>query len=219
MKKLWIGILVGFALSFATMGYASNVVETVLYPVKLYLNGEEQTLGGEYEILNYNGHAYVPLRFLAEQLDGKVTFDEAGPSINISLHSLGSIPMKGYTEEEAVKNGDIVRYKGVYQNLDKLEQFRQSVLAKQSDWLRVTISTIEGDPLIFELWYDGRRIWFLKDYSRDAFGYPSRTIDVCTRFELEDGKYWVTGCEKTESTAFPSLMPKSMAGTVGRMEG
>lgn len=72
------GLLAGAILAGATTAFASSdFIQAALYPVKFIINGKEQKLPDEYSILNYNGHAYVPIRFVAEQIGGNVGFIEA----------------------------------------------------------------------------------------------------------------------------------------------
>lgn len=82
--------------STTTVFAASEFIQAVLYPVKIFINGQEQELPDEYSILNYNGHAYVPVRFVSEQLGGKVGFIEGqtieDPTITIDFETSADTP-------------------------------------------------------------------------------------------------------------------------------
>jgi hypothetical protein len=52
----------------------------VLFPVKYLIHGETKTPDAT---LNYNGRAYVPIRFLAENMNEVVTYDEKTKTITV----------------------------------------------------------------------------------------------------------------------------------------
>lgn len=203
-------MVIGFVLSFSTIGYASDVIETVLYSVKIYINGQEKDLSEDYQVLNYKGHAYVPVRFITEELKGKVTYDDAEKSINVALTSIEPVPLKGYVAENALQNGDVVLQNGNWVNTESIEKFLQNVSSRQQDWIRMTRFTEEGDAILFELLYDGTSFWFMADNSRDVYGGiggRDRTIERCTSFEKDDsGTYWIKGCANKPPMSFPGLV-------------
>lgn len=64
---------------------AAETLQTYIFPAKIQINGEEKPLDhSEYEILNYNGHAYVPIRFVSENLGKLVKYDEETMTILIN---------------------------------------------------------------------------------------------------------------------------------------
>lgn len=71
------GLVAGAIIASSTTAFAADFIQAALYPIKLVINGEEQKIPDEYSVLNYNGHTYVPLRFIAENIGGKVGFLEA----------------------------------------------------------------------------------------------------------------------------------------------
>lgn len=83
MKKYLIGFAVGASVSLATAAYASDIVQAYLFPAKFVINGESRTPDPDYAVLNYNGHAYVPIRFAAEQLGAVVAYDDASQTITV----------------------------------------------------------------------------------------------------------------------------------------
>lgn len=91
------GLLAGAILASATTAFASSdFIQAALYPVKFIINGKEQKLPDEYSILNYNGHAYVPIRFVTEQLGGNVGFIEA-PTVEDAKITIDITPSTGVT--------------------------------------------------------------------------------------------------------------------------
>jgi hypothetical protein len=45
-----------------------NAIQAYLFPAKIEINGQSKELPSEYKVLNYNGHAYVPIRFIGVSL-------------------------------------------------------------------------------------------------------------------------------------------------------
>ncbi|KRE57451.1 stalk domain-containing protein [Paenibacillus sp. Soil750] len=68
MKKFILGLLIGIGLAMTTAVFASESIQALLFPAKIKINGQEKKLDSEYQILNVNGHAYVPIRYVAENL-------------------------------------------------------------------------------------------------------------------------------------------------------
>lgn len=83
MKKYVIGFAVGASVTLGTAAYASDIVQTFLFPAQFVINGESRTPAPDYAVLNYNGHAYVPIRFVAEQLGAVVAYDDASQTITV----------------------------------------------------------------------------------------------------------------------------------------
>lgn len=68
MKKFLLGLVCGMGLTATTAVYALETIQAYLFPVRYEFNGQAKELDSEYATLNYNGHAYVPVRFVAESL-------------------------------------------------------------------------------------------------------------------------------------------------------
>ena len=65
---------------------------------------------------------------------------------------------KPYTPELAAQNGDVVNVHGTYTNAERWTQFIDNVNSTVKDKVRVTQYTIEGDPILYELTYNGETI-------------------------------------------------------------
>ncbi|HEY5560976.1 MAG TPA: DUF4362 domain-containing protein [Clostridiaceae bacterium] len=78
---------------------------------------------------------------------------------------------QNYTEEDAIKNGDVVidNSQKVY-NLNKLTRFISNIKNEEKDKIRITALSIEGDPIIYYLNYSGKNIVLTVDNTRDKFG-------------------------------------------------
>ena len=75
-----------------------------------------------------------------------------------------------YKSETAVSNGDVVDIHGKVSNVDRFYAFLNNVEALKPDLIRITSYTIEGDPIIAVAYYDGKKIKYYSDNTRDAFG-------------------------------------------------
>ncbi|MDQ0896192.1 MULTISPECIES: stalk domain-containing protein [unclassified Paenibacillus] len=83
MKKFVLGLICGIGLTATTAVYASDMIQAYLFPAKLEINGQSKELDSEYKILNYNGHAYFPIRFIAENLELGVKYSSMDNIISI----------------------------------------------------------------------------------------------------------------------------------------
>ncbi|MNP54603.1 hypothetical protein D3C76_1491710 [compost metagenome] len=129
----------------------------------------------------------------------------------MTASSIEALPLRGYTRENAIRNGDIViQSPDRIANREKAEAFFEHYSKQQPDWIRITFFTVEGDPVIHEVLYDGRMLWYLQDYSRDAYGVRGRNLDQCTDVQPDQQEpvYWITGCSQTPDFSIPELRMK-----------
>lgn len=96
---------------------------------------------------------------------------------------------------------DIVDMHGEIENKERFEKFLNNVEAEQKDSIRVVSYTIEGDPMLKDLEYDGEVIKYTTDTRRDKFGEGSINTTSCTSVEVvettERTDYILEGCENT----------------------
>lgn len=117
---------------------------------------------------------------------------------NVNGQILEEIPEE-YPLTQAIKDGCLVMGNRVY-NMDSLNEFVENTRAdnpnRQSDFLRIVMYTIEGDPVITELEYEKDGGYTLRtDNTRDAYGAdPKVTVssdipsDIYTVELQEDGQ-------------------------------
>jgi hypothetical protein len=85
LKKFILGLFCGIVVSVSTVAVASDTtIQAYLFPSHFYINGEIKLLDQENPVLNYNGHAYVPVRYVAENMGGYVDFDNSNNGITIN---------------------------------------------------------------------------------------------------------------------------------------
>lgn len=83
LKKFILGLTCGVALTATSAAFGAEMVQTYLFPAKFLINGESKEISSEYTTLNYNGHAYVPIRFIGESLGTLVNYKEDTNTITI----------------------------------------------------------------------------------------------------------------------------------------
>lgn len=87
MKKIFLGIGIGVAISVCTSVYAAESIQALLFPIKIKINGEIRNMESEYQILNVDGHAYVPIRYIAENTGINIGYDDASQTILLAYNT------------------------------------------------------------------------------------------------------------------------------------
>jgi hypothetical protein len=75
-----------------------------------------------------------------------------------------------YPLETAMRNGDIVGGRRIQYNVEKLTKFMKNVKGGSKDKIRITKYTTEGGAIITDLDYDGNKIDYTNDTTRDGMG-------------------------------------------------
>lgn len=116
-----------------------------------------------------------------------------------------------HNAEQAEAGGDVVFVLGEMRNREKWTSFIQNVKKNQPDHVRVTMYTIEGDPIIHELTYDGTQFQSTYDATRDKYGSREEiTTNTCkglelTKVERGESLYVLTDCEKQNVFYIPNM--------------
>ncbi len=64
--------------------YAKDSIEAILFPVSYEINNHKMNVEEGYVTINYNNRAYVPVRFIAENLGARVNYNESDKTITIN---------------------------------------------------------------------------------------------------------------------------------------
>jgi hypothetical protein len=110
-----------------------------------------------------------------------------------------------YDSEKAVKNGDVINMNGPIFNFDRFEQFMDSVEASEAASVRITNYTLEGNPTLYNLNFDGSVINFEIDRSKnkERGDNPTKVNMSCTDLVSEEGQqlfiYKLEGCQQGSS--------------------
>jgi hypothetical protein len=90
MKKFILGLLCGAMLAASATVYASDEIRALLFPVKFQFNGESRETGSRFAVLNYEGHTYVPVRFMADNLGAGASYDKVTGTISVVSEPKGA---------------------------------------------------------------------------------------------------------------------------------
>ncbi|RDB34174.1 DUF4362 domain-containing protein [Exiguobacterium sp. RIT594] len=119
----------------------------------------------------------------------------------VGILMLAGCASNDYPSEEAVKNGDIVTTPE-RANIDRFNTFLKRVDAKEPDTIRITGYTTEGDAILEDVIYDGKRFTYSLDSSRDEYGAQTddRNKEICQNLEqqtTDGGKTFIlTDCQE-----------------------
>ncbi|MGO4268725.1 DUF4362 domain-containing protein [Paenibacillus sp. TAF58] len=82
-----------------------------------------------------------------------------------------------YTLQDAKNNGDIIIGPLGLENTEKMDSFITDLGKQKASKLRITTYTEEGDPILSDLYYDGKQINYIFDNSRDKHGGSQKGKD------------------------------------------
>ncbi|WP_166542125.1 DUF4362 domain-containing protein [Paenibacillus lutrae] len=114
-------------------------------------------------------------------------------------------PPKKYPSETAAQNGEVVYNRSRLANLDKWDRFLNNLKNKKEDHIRLVGYTKEGDAILDELNFNGTRIKYTHDSTRDMFGSGikettfCRDLNIKAEESMDDGLVYVlNNCESEE---------------------
>ncbi|MDR6550760.1 stalk domain-containing protein [Paenibacillus qinlingensis] len=88
MKKLLFMVTILIFLSKSSEAFGDNgVSDPVFQTVHYVINSKHVETEGEYATLNYNGHLYVPIRFIANQIEGSIEYDAETSTVILYTHN------------------------------------------------------------------------------------------------------------------------------------
>ncbi|MFD0693778.1 DUF4309 domain-containing protein [Paenibacillus sp. GCM10027628] len=90
MKRFILGLICGIVLTATSAVYASDTIQAYLFQATYTFNGKSKALDDEYKTLNVDGHAYVPIRWLAESLGKIVKYDDETQTVAINDTNLSN---------------------------------------------------------------------------------------------------------------------------------
>jgi hypothetical protein len=110
LKKFVLGLMCGIGLTATTAVYAADTIQAYLFPAKFVFNGQDKELDSEYTTLNYNGHAYVPIRFIAENMGATVGYDDELKKITVDYETFDGLNLKDAWLNDFIKVGNLQLY-------------------------------------------------------------------------------------------------------------
>lgn len=123
----------------------------------------------------------------------------------VSLLLILTVSLMGacsYTSEKAVKNGDVINMHGPVYNVPRFELFLENIETQTPDTVRIANYTLEGDPTLYNLTFNGSSIDFEIDRSKNKNrgDNPTKVAMTCTDLVTEDGQqvftYTLKGCNQ-----------------------
>jgi hypothetical protein len=78
----------GLVIACSSVAFASDSIQALLFPASFEINGSNVALNNEYKVLNVDGHAYVPIRFVAENMEATIDYDAESKKIFIKNGNL-----------------------------------------------------------------------------------------------------------------------------------
>lgn len=124
-----------------------------------------------------------------------------------------------YDSETAVKNGDVINMHGPVYNFPRFERFLDNIEAKEAASVRITNYTLEGDPTLYNLSFDGSLFDLEIDRSKnkDRGDNPAKVNITCSELVSEEGQqlftYTLEGCQQdppVESFTILSVMKEQV---------
>ncbi|MCY9696084.1 stalk domain-containing protein [Paenibacillus alginolyticus] len=169
MKKFVLGLICGIGLTATTAVYAADTIQAYLFPAKFVFNGQDKELNSEYTTLNYNGHAYVPIRFVAENMGATVGYDDELKKITVDYESLltpqpkvkdswALRPTTGFHDGMLLFNAGLVFGKGYIDTDNK--GLVQTLQFKNQDKQSITIQPLNIEYQILKVDGDQDRLLF-----------------------------------------------------------
>ncbi|MBM7693751.1 hypothetical protein JOC77_003195 [Peribacillus deserti] len=110
-----------------------------------------------------------------------------------------SLLIAGCSEQTELAAGDVVDAHSRFENIEVLDQFVSNVQNKKKDNVRFVRYTNEGDPIFYDLRFNGEKIELEIDSTEDQFGSGTIEKSICEKVERVEGnakiEYSLNGCE------------------------
>ncbi|MCG7346010.1 DUF4362 domain-containing protein [Sporosarcina sp. ACRSL] len=117
-----------------------------------------------------------------------------------------------YDSEKAVKNGDVINMHGPIFNFDRFDRFLDSVEAGNAASVRITNYTLDGNPTLYNLAFDGSDFDLVIDRSKhkERGDNPKKESKTCSDLVVTEGEqlymYTLEGCKQGTSVESVALL-------------
>jgi hypothetical protein len=95
-------------------------------------------------------------------------------------------------------NNDVIETHGSIENIERLNAFVKNTQSNKKDQIRLIRYTIEGDPILHVLDYNGTNLNFTLDTTRDKYGNGGVEVFSCKNIEKKETNtetaYILNGC-------------------------
>ncbi|QTD43221.1 DUF4362 domain-containing protein [Sporosarcina sp. Te-1] len=117
-----------------------------------------------------------------------------------------------YDSEKALKNGDVINMHGPIYNFVYFEEFMERVEAEDSAFVRITNFTLEGNPTLYNVTFDGTvfNLEIDRSKNKERGDKPSKESLSCTELSREEGQqlfsYTLEGCKPDPSFTLLNIL-------------
>ncbi|WP_458411711.1 stalk domain-containing protein [Schinkia sp. CFF1] len=137
-KQFVAGVIVGGVLLSGGNVLANSAgLPSVMNWVKYKINGEAKALPSGYTTLNYEGHTYVPTRFIADQLGADVKWDDQTKTVTIEKPVTNTEPVVNNQDENTNKTEECTK--------PDTTRYEELPVSKMINGVRVELDSIEND--------------------------------------------------------------------------
>lgn len=142
-KHFFAGAIVGGVLLSGGNVLANNAsLPSITNWVKYKFNDEEKTLPMGYTTLNYDGHTYVPARFIAEELGAEVEWDDKTKTVSIEK-KIETDDTSKEDQSESIEVEDETEQQEPSQEQTKV--YEELPVSKTINGVRVEVYSVEQD--------------------------------------------------------------------------
>ncbi|UOQ47013.1 DUF4362 domain-containing protein [Gracilibacillus caseinilyticus] len=192
------------------IGYVSKFENNRVLVTENYIASQTEEIPIE-ELYEQAGNAIF---FNLENIDKEVRDSLAiGEKITVTHGPIAeSYPAQSSATDIArVKDSDhdLIETHGEYENLIHLETFRQAVQNQQVSHLRLIRHTTEGDPIYYNISYDGNEFNISRDSRKDSYAGSGDIMNGFTCKQLENSlteenniRFDFTSCDQQEKLSF-----------------
>lgn len=169
----------------------------------------------EYDVVYDSGDSRTSYHlWLGQEEDQRglyTTTEDTGQGYRLTLEATQKLRslifyMHKYTKDIAEENGYVVYMYDQIFNAELLEQFADHVQQGVADDVHIAHYTDEGDPIFYDIYFDGTTFRYLFDRRMDRYANPFRQAFTCENWSAKDGIYTLTGCNE-EHWWFELRMP------------
>ena len=117
-----------------------------------------------------------------------------------------------YDSEKAMKNGDVINMHGPIYNFVYFEDFMERVEAEETAFVRITNFTLEGNPTLYNVAFDGTEFNLEIDRSKnkERGDKPAKESLSCAEITRNEGQqlfsYTMQGCQDDSSFTLLNIL-------------
>lgn len=175
IRYLILGIVIGIVIMSSALVFANTPISAwVANNIGLYFNNQFTELPQGYDVILYNGRAYTPARFVAEELGAEVIWDEGTNRIYINYEE----KVSEATSKTQEKDGEFEEKESTENNIEN-RNYQKLPINITAEGARIAITSIQID--------DKETMVYLEIEGRKS--YPVQLNQGATVMEIGDMIY------------------------------